>query len=38
MPELELSEYEKIREKIIAEQDAEFQKYMIELDVKNSKN
>ena len=38
MTELELSEYEKIWEKNIAEQKAKFQKYMIELDDNNSKN
>ena len=38
MPKLELSEYEKIREKNIAEQEAKFQKYMMELDNNNSKN
>ena len=38
MPELELSEYEKIREKNIAEQEAKFQKHMMELDNNNSKN
>ena len=33
MPKMEQSEYEKIREQIIAEKDEEFQKYMMKLNV-----
>ena len=36
MPEVEKSEYEKIREKIIEERNVEFDKYMMEHNSKNT--
>lgn len=38
MPEMEPCEYERIREQIIAEQNVEFEKYMMELNVHDSIN